>query len=141
MFTFAGVLRTYGVNDHMLECIRRLLVNTRGTVPGSTSTFKTTMGVKQGCPLSPLLFGLYFDRVVEYIKSNTQAADASYVAHLAMLAALYADDVILLAPSPKSLQAQLTCLSTFSASEFLRVSIPKTLVLLENCDGTLKIAN
>ena len=53
--------------------------------------------------LSPLLFGLYFDRVVEFIKLNAHTEDAIYVPHLAILAALYADNVILRAPSPSSL--------------------------------------
>ena len=46
--------------------------------------------------------------------------------------ALYADDVILMAPSPSSLQTQLTCLANFVDAEHLRVSKEKTLVLLEN---------
>ena len=63
----------YGVGADMLETIRRILIDTRGQVPGGNGTFKTTMGVKQGCPMSPLLFSLYFDRIVKYIKEYTQA--------------------------------------------------------------------
>ena len=83
----------------------------------------------------PLLFGLYFDRVVEYIQNHTNTLDAVKVAHLTLQAALYADDVILCAPSPSSLQTQLTCLADFAGVEHLRVSKEKTLVLLENCNG------
>ena len=90
--------------------------------------------------MSPLLFGLYFDRVVEFIKLNTHAEDAIYVVQLAILAALNADDVILLAPSPSSLQSQVTCLADFASSECLHMSISKTLVLLENCICELKVA-
>ena len=54
--------------------------------------------------MSPLLFGLYFDRVVEYIKTHTAASDVLRVAQLTLQAALYADDAILMAPSPSSLQ-------------------------------------
>ena len=89
--------------------------------------------------MSPLLFGLYFDRIVECIKFNTHAEDAVYVAQLAILAALDADDIILLAPSPSSLQSQLTCLADFASFQCLHVSIPKMLVLLENCTGELKV--
>ena len=85
--------------------------------------------------MSPLLFGLYFDRVVEYIKVHTNTPDNVKVAHLMLQAALYADDVILMAPSPSSLQTQLTCLAHFAGAEHLRVSKEKTLVLLENCRG------
>ena len=61
----------------------------------------------------PLLFSLYFDRVVEYIQTHTINLDAVKVAHLTLQAALYADDIILCAPSPSSLQTQLTSLADF----------------------------
>ena len=89
--------------------------------------------------MSPLLFGLYFDRVVEYIKVHTDTPDAVKVAHLMLQAALYADNVILMAPSPSSLQSQLTCLADFAGAEHLRVSKEKTLVLLENCKGKVHL--
>ena len=60
------------------------------------------MGVKQWCPLSPLLFGLCFD-IVKYIEQRITLADAVHVASLAIFAALYAIDVILLAPQSTSL--------------------------------------
>ena len=89
--------------------------------------------------MSPLLFGLYFDRVVEYIQTHTSNLDAVKVAHLTLQAALYADDVILCAPSLSSLQTQLTCLADFAGAEHLRVSKEKTLVLLENCKGKVHL--
>ena len=89
--------------------------------------------------MSPLLFGLYFDRVVEYIKNHTNTPDAVKVAHLTLQVALYADDIVLMAPSLSSLQTQLTCLADFAGAEHLRVSKEKTLVLLENCTGKVQL--
>ena len=89
--------------------------------------------------MSPLLFGLYFDHVVEYTKTHTAAIDVLQVAQLTLQAALYADDIILMAPSPSSLQTQLTCLADFAGAEHLRVSKEKTLVLLENCMGKVQL--
>ena len=66
---------TYGVDACMLKTIRWVLVDTWGQVPGGKQPFQTTTGVKQGCPMSPLLFGLYFDCVVEYIKIHTTITD------------------------------------------------------------------
>ena len=129
----------YGLDKSMLEAIRRVLTDTRGQVPGGKQPFQTTMGVKQGCPMSPLLFALYFDRVVKYIQTHTTTHDAVHIASLTLQAALYADDVILAAPSPSSLQAQLTCVRSFASSESLRVSGEKTIVLLEKCSGAIKL--
>ena len=81
----------------------------------------------------PLLFGLYFDRMVEYIKTHMTISDIVRVAHLILQAALYADNVIFMALSPSSLQTQLTSLADFAGAEHLQVSKDKTLVLLENC--------
>ena len=82
----------------MVEVIRRMYIDTQGQVAGGTAWFTTTMGVWQGCPMLPLLFSLFFDRVVYYIQQHTRATDAISVASLVLQAALYADDVILLAP-------------------------------------------
>ena len=61
------------------------------------------------------------------------------MAQLTLQAALHADDIILMAPSPSSLQTQLTCLEDFAGAEHLRVSKEKTLVLLENCMGKVQL--
>ena len=89
--------------------------------------------------MSLLLFGLYFDHVVDHIKNHTAATDIVQVAQLTLQAALYADGIILMAPTPFSLQTQLTCLADFAGAEHLWVSKEKTLVLLENCSGKLHL--
>ena len=89
--------------------------------------------------MSPLLFGLYFDRVVDYIKTYMAATDIVQVAQLMLQAALYVDDIILMAPNPSSLQTQLTSLADFAGAEHLRVSKEKTLVLLEKCTGKVHL--
>ena len=58
--------------------------------------------------MSSLLFGFYFDGVVEYIKTHTAATGVVQVAQLMLQAALYVDNVILMAPNPSNLQTQLT---------------------------------
>ena len=87
----------------------------------------------------PLLFGLYFDHVVDNIKTHMAATDVVQVAHLTLQAALYVDDIILMAPNPFNLQIQLTSLADFAGAEHLQVSKEKTLVLLENCSVKLHL--
>ena len=89
--------------------------------------------------MSPLLFSLHFDRVINFLEQHIPASKAIQIINLVVRAALYASDVILLAPKPTSMQALVTCLATFAASECLCVSIPKTIVLMENCEGTIQL--
>ena len=89
--------------------------------------------------MSPLLFSLYFDRVINFLAHHIPASQVIRIVNLVVWAALYANDVILLAPEPSSMQALVTCLVTFAATECLRISIPTTIVLMENCEGTIQL--
>ena len=48
--------------------------------------------------MSPLLFSLYFDRLAEHLHSQVCETNIVKVANMLIAAALYADDVTLLAP-------------------------------------------
>ena len=65
--------------------------------------FHSTMEVWQGCPMSPLLFSLYFGRPVQHVHQQVQSKHMVQVSGMSIAAALYADDVALLVPAPTSL--------------------------------------
>jgi hypothetical protein len=59
-------LAEIGIHGEMLRAIKAMYQNVRAcasTPEGLTQDFTSTMGVKQGCALSPLLFGLYIDEL------------------------------------------------------------------------------
>ena len=123
----------YGMGVDMVEAIRHTFADTRGQVAGDNQFFATTMGVKQGCPMSPLLFGPFFDRLAAFITEQVGADNLLRVATLTIAAALYADDVALLAPHPTALQLQLDAMDSFCLQESLRISGNKTLAMQVNC--------
>ncbi len=80
---------------------------------GVTSSFRCQQGVKQGCPLSPLLFGLYLDALEGRLDGRKCDAPALTSVHVWLL--LFGDDLVLTSESEVGLQQQLDTLQQFCA--------------------------
>jgi hypothetical protein len=94
------------------------------TPEGLTDFFPSALGVKQGCPLSPTLFGLYIDYLEEYLDTY-EDLPSDYKSLLCRLL-FFADDLALLARSQQVLQALLDVLADFCDLTGLRVNVSKT---------------
>jgi hypothetical protein len=75
---------------------------------GVTSSFRCQQGVKQGCPLSPLLFGLYLDALEGRLDNRECDAPTLVDVHVWLL--LFANDLVLISESEVGLQQQLDTL-------------------------------
>jgi hypothetical protein len=118
-----------GVQGWFLDSIKSLY----GSVPmavktseGLSAQFECVMGVKQGCPLSPTLFGLYLDDLEQVFEVHHQLLDLPGLPVQRVPALLYADDLALVATSPEGLQAQLDLLHAYAVKWQLTVNIDKT---------------
>lgn len=87
--------------------------------------------VKQGCPLSTTLFGVYIDGPKQHLLIIA-GIDASALSALGELVPLlsYANDLILMFPTAKGLQWQLNVLASFFLSCKLDVNYSKTKVVV-----------
>jgi hypothetical protein len=75
---------------------------------GITTSFKCEQGVKQGCPLNPLLFGLYLDALKGRLDGRKCDALALTDVHVWQL--LFANDLALISKLEVGLQQQLDVL-------------------------------
>ena len=73
---------------------------------GPSNLFKCSVGVKQGCPLSPLLFSLYLDELESLQEKASEETDCPRLADILIAILLFADDIALFSYSQKGLQRQ-----------------------------------
>ncbi|MCO5546768.1 hypothetical protein L7F22_000204 [Adiantum nelumboides] len=91
-------------------------------------TLVSTIRVKQGCPLSPTLFGLYIDEIVDFIQHR--GGDGVEIWGTTVHILLYADNIVLVAESAEGLQRHLLALDDFCLQRRLSVNLGKTKVLI-----------
>lgn len=123
-----------GIGGNMLRAIRNMYQNVPmcARVQGCVSEyFSSTIGVKQGDPLSPLLFGLFIDRIETFLREHASGTGVDVgMAGLVCQMLLYADDIVLVAKSAADLQKQIDALSQFCAEQKLTVNVTKTKVMV-----------
>jgi len=100
------VLEGIGVGERFLACLRSMYSQDQACIlhltEGLSSTFPCTIGVKQGCPLSPLLFGLYIDALESRIAALA-GDNGPDLAGTAVKLLLYVDDLVLMSKSLRGL--------------------------------------
>jgi hypothetical protein len=84
--------------------------------------------VKQGCHLSPTLFGLYVNELETYL--DKIEGDSPCLFNTVVVILLYVDDVVLLSRSSASLQRLLNKLCDFFTSSILEVNLAKTKIMM-----------
>ena len=100
------------------------------TPEGVSDIVHSTIGVKQGCPLSPTLFGMYVYEVSDYV--DKEGDRGAWLAGTWIPLLLYADDIVLISKSPEGMQRQLDALHNFAQDSGLSVNLGKTKVMVFN---------
>ena len=103
------ILKEMGIPDHLICLLRNLYVGQEATVRtifGTTDWLNTRKGILQGYILSPCLFNLY----AEYIMQNAGVDESQAgikTATININSLRYADDTILMAESKEELNSLL----------------------------------
>ena len=87
----------------------------------------STIGMRQGCPLSHALVGLYIDEVSHYI--DRFGGVGACLAGIAIQMLLYADDIMLISDSPEGLPRHLNALKLFCTDKGFLINMDKTKVM------------
>jgi hypothetical protein len=120
-----------GVSCKMINMIKAIYKNVKaciklGSTMQSSDFFDVTLGVKQGEPLSPLLFILFVNDISSCIDFNY--LNENDLNLLSMYLILFADDIVIFTTGQESLQNQLDNLYVYSEKWGLKINVNKTKV-------------
>ena len=102
-----------GVPQHFLDICKDIYTGSTQqirTESGYTNSIPVRRGIKQGCPLSPLLFNLVLEGVLPQLE---QAEGYRFDNHSSVGTLAYADDIALLGATRATIQSKLDTLLTF----------------------------
>ena len=83
-------------------------------------------GLRQGCPLSPTLFGLFLDGLTNYLAEHCPTAGCSITHTQGVSHFLYADDITLMSTTPLGLQDLINAALQFCQAVELPISGEKS---------------
>ena len=120
-------LQNYGINGNFLNAMKSMYDKTECADKINnqcTNFFKCSKGVRQGCPLSPTLFNLYVNNLIDELNKTTPTP--LDLGHEPITCLMYADDLIILSSSHDGLQQCLNSLSKYCDQWKLQVNSNKS---------------
>ena len=102
---------------------------------GMTDNFKTNIGVKQGCVISPTLFNIFLNDLPDILKSNESCPVQLNGKFLSCL--MYADDIAIISQTKEGLQHCLNQLNGYCEIWKLNINTDKTKIIVFNKTGKI----
>ena len=129
------LLKNYSIGGKFLRILQEIYKNNQVYIKltdGLLKPFKTTIGVKQGCVFSPILFNIFINKIHEIFDVS---CDPLSVNNKDLNCLLWADDLLLVSSSASGLQNSITKMGLFYDTLGLKVSIKKTQIIIFNKRG------
>ena len=120
-----------GSSSKMISMLRKIYEKVKSCVKvnGSyTQYFDSYMGVKQGEPLSPLLFIFFINDMSKYLYEDS--ADLVSINEIQMFILLFADDAVIFSRSKTGLQILLNKMCSYCNEWGITVNTDKTVVMV-----------
>lgn len=127
-------IKTAGICGNLLDLIKDIYKKTKCAVKQKgliTDFFDYTKGVRQGCPLSPIMFNIYVNDIFNIMNKNNKS-DIFLDKGDKINALMYADDLILLSETNEGLQAQINKLNDYCEKWKLEINEKKSKVMIFN---------
>ena len=99
---------------------------------GHTRPIKSNLGLKQGCPLSPILFNFYIDDIKDIFDDQD---DPIHIQNTKINYFLYGDDLVILSESRAGLQRGIDKAYNFAKAKHLTISYKKSKTMVFNLAG------
>ena len=131
-----ATMRLYNINANLIRVIEHLYDKATSAVYFNGSIgdwFRTTVGVRQGCLLSPTLFNIFLERIMtDALKDHegTISIGGRTITNLR-----FADDIDGLAGSEKELENLVERLDKTSTNYGMQISAEKTKLMTNNING------
>ena len=121
------------ISSKMLSMLKSIYQSVKSCVKLSSTMqmsdfFDVALGLKQGEPLSPLLFIIFINDVNNIVDPNSLTENDINLLNIYML--LFADDIALFTTNPQSLQNQLNELYQYSKKWGLKINVKKTKICI-----------
>ena len=103
---------------------------------GTTDWFPITRGVRQGCILSPHLFSIYTEGIMREVEHDhrNEEYDEPTLQGVPIRDLRYADDIALLATTPRGLEALIQSVKYHSEQRGLHLNVKKTKIMdIDKC--------
>ena len=122
-------LARLGISDQFIEVLKSLCHNVHCTTrinDFATEWFDVSVGLKQGCILSPVLFNAFMEDLVQLIRDEQKGVTCG---DLNVPILLYANDIVLLSGCEENLQSMLHILGEWCCKWGLTINSNKSKVM------------
>jgi len=121
------------ISCKMLNMLKSIYTRVKSCVKLSSTMqmsdfFDVSLGLKQGEPLSPLLFILFINDINDVIDVNSVTENDVKLLNIYMM--LFADDIALFSTDPESLKNYLDEIFRYSEKRGLKINVDKTKVCI-----------
>jgi hypothetical protein len=125
-------LRGMGVDGNLIRAIRSLYEghNAKIRLNGEESApFQINLGVKQGCVLSPELFKIFINDLIESIHETDTGVKLDFTTIASLM---FADDLVMMSETLEGLKQQVKSLESWCSRFKMHANISKTKVMILN---------